>query len=121
MGVDGYVRRHANAFYAPVPDGIVIRNRHAQMKAARNVEQLGRQQGARSFLADDPSAAGCFQRICGDFPTTRTRMDRRLQARIDWLALERQDTKHTLVHSAKRLPGHETVQPLDAEREFTKG
>jgi hypothetical protein len=38
IGIDGHVRCDADAFYAPVLDGMVIRNRYAQMKAAGNVE-----------------------------------------------------------------------------------
>lgn len=40
IGIDLHVRRYADAFYAAVLDGIVIGNRHSQVKAARNVEQL---------------------------------------------------------------------------------
>jgi len=67
IGADRYVRRHANAFNAPVLDGIVVRNRDTQVKAAGNVEQLGRQQNAGSFLADDSRATSRLQCICGDF------------------------------------------------------
>jgi hypothetical protein len=67
IGADGYVRCHANAFYPPALDGVVVRNRHPQVKAAGNVEQLGRQQNAGSFLADDSRATSRLQCICGDF------------------------------------------------------
>jgi len=44
-----------------------------------------------------------------------------LQARIDWLALECEDTEHALVHTSERLPLHEPLEALDPEGELAQG
>src|SRR5437868_6372761 len=43
---------------------------------------------------------------------------RSLQPGVDRLALQREDAEHALVHAVERLPAHETLQGLDAEREL---
>src|SRR6186713_1339280 len=45
----------------------------------------------------------------------------RSEARIDRLALERQDAEHALVHPSQRLPLYESFETFDAERELTQG
>jgi glyoxylase-like metal-dependent hydrolase (beta-lactamase superfamily II) len=40
IGTHGDIRRHANAFEAHAVDGVVVGDRHSQVKAARHVEEL---------------------------------------------------------------------------------
>ena len=44
-----------------------------------------------------------------------------LQTRIDWLALECENTEHALVHTSERLPLHEPLEALDPEGELAQG
>src|SRR4051812_25562488 len=43
------------------------------------------------------------------------------QARVDRLALEREDAEAALVHPAQRLAADEALERLDAERELASG
>ena len=43
-----------------------------------------------------------------------------LQARIDWLALECENTEHALVHTSERPPLHEPLEALDPEGELAQ-
>ena len=44
--------------------------------------------------------------------------DAELQARIDWLALERENAEHALVHASERFLPHEALETLDSYGEL---
>ncbi len=67
IGAHRDVRCDAEAFQPRACDRVVVGNRHPQMEAAGNVEQLRRQHCAGRFLADDLCAADRFEGVRGDF------------------------------------------------------